>query len=198
MSVSVRTRFEVFKRDRFTCVYCGRHPPDVLLEADHVIPDAAGGPADMDNLVTACWDCNRGKSDRMLEEGSRPLSKQVVDDARERAEQAVAYAAAVSQMRLVEEEMAQTVAETWADRFGATLTEHEDGAYWVLPGYQRFPNAGSVRRVLRKLPLEVVLEAVDITSSRFSRANSDAERYFFGVCWRKADEAEGVPRRLKD
>jgi 5-methylcytosine-specific restriction endonuclease McrA len=29
MAVSKRTRFEVFKRDRFTCQYCGKRPdPD--------------------------------------------------------------------------------------------------------------------------------------------------------------------------
>lgn len=27
-------RFEVFKRDMFTCQYCGRKAPDVILEVD--------------------------------------------------------------------------------------------------------------------------------------------------------------------
>jgi hypothetical protein len=30
MALSVRTRFEVFKRDEFTCQYCGRKSPDVV------------------------------------------------------------------------------------------------------------------------------------------------------------------------
>jgi 5-methylcytosine-specific restriction endonuclease McrA len=34
----------------------------VKLEVDHVIARSAGGPDTMENLVTACWDCNRGKS----------------------------------------------------------------------------------------------------------------------------------------
>jgi 5-methylcytosine-specific restriction endonuclease McrA len=38
LAVSVRTRFEVFKRDDFTCQYCGRKSPDVVLEADHIVP----------------------------------------------------------------------------------------------------------------------------------------------------------------
>ena len=56
-------RFDVFNRDGFRCVYCGRGPAQgMLLEADHVIPRAAGGPDTLANLVTACQDCNRGKS----------------------------------------------------------------------------------------------------------------------------------------
>jgi hypothetical protein len=66
MSLSQRVRFEVFKRDRFTCQYCGRKAPDVILHADHVTPRAAGGEDDILNLVTSCRECNLGKSDRML------------------------------------------------------------------------------------------------------------------------------------
>lgn len=62
MALSVRTRFEVFKRDEFTCGYCGRKSPEVVLEVDHIIPVAAGGQDDPINLLTSCWDCNRGKS----------------------------------------------------------------------------------------------------------------------------------------
>lgn len=61
MSVSRLLRFEVFRRDGYTCFYCGRRAPTVILEADHKTPRSAGGPDTIDNLVTACWDCNRGK-----------------------------------------------------------------------------------------------------------------------------------------
>lgn len=60
---SVRTRFEVFKRDDFTCQYCGRRSPDVVLEVDHIVPRANGGSDDPINLRTSCWECNHGKSD---------------------------------------------------------------------------------------------------------------------------------------
>jgi hypothetical protein len=66
--VSVRTRFEVLKRDSFTCRYCGRKTPEVVLQVDHVIPSSQGGSNDMENLVTACWECNSGKSDKPLSE----------------------------------------------------------------------------------------------------------------------------------
>ena len=68
MPVSTRTRFEVFKRDDFTCQYCGRKSPEVVLEVDHIIPRSDGGSDDNINLTTSCWDCNRGKSDVPLNE----------------------------------------------------------------------------------------------------------------------------------
>ena len=34
-SISKKARFEVFKRDSFTCQYCGRTAPDVVLHLDH-------------------------------------------------------------------------------------------------------------------------------------------------------------------
>ena len=78
-----KLRFEVFKRDRFRCVYCGRSPKDVELrvdyeratlrmltlfgmEADHFIPVVRGGQNTMDNPVTSCEFCNGGKGDIIL------------------------------------------------------------------------------------------------------------------------------------
>lgn len=66
MAISKKVRFEIFKRDGFTCQYCGRRPPEVVLECDHIDPRAHGGSNDPINLTTACADCNRGKSDKKL------------------------------------------------------------------------------------------------------------------------------------
>ena len=61
-------RFRVFERDGFKCVYCGAAAADgAILQADHVFPASKGGPATMDNLVTACQPCNIGKRDRVIE-----------------------------------------------------------------------------------------------------------------------------------
>ena len=68
--ISKKMRFEVFKRDRFTCQYCGRMAPDVVLEVDHIKPVAKGGKNEILNLVTSCMDCNRGKSDKELSDDS--------------------------------------------------------------------------------------------------------------------------------
>ena len=65
-SISKKLRFEVFKRDSFTCQYCGRKAPDVILEVDHIHPVSKGGKNDLLNYITSCVDCNQGKSDRLL------------------------------------------------------------------------------------------------------------------------------------
>lgn len=57
--VTPKIRFEVLKRDNFTCQYCGAHGEGVVLEVDHIIPISKGGTSDMGNLITACFDCNR-------------------------------------------------------------------------------------------------------------------------------------------
>jgi len=65
-SLTKKMRFEVFKRDSFTCQYCGRMAPDVVLEVDHINAVANGGKNEIMNLVTSCFDCNRGKGKKKL------------------------------------------------------------------------------------------------------------------------------------
>ena len=65
-SISASLRFVVLRRDGFTCTYCGRRPPDVVLHVDHIVPRSKGGGNALTNLRTACVDCNLGKSDRSL------------------------------------------------------------------------------------------------------------------------------------
>lgn len=62
ISISKRVRFEVFKRDSFTCQYCGAEAPTVILHVDHLNPVSLGGDNEITNLVTACESCNLGKS----------------------------------------------------------------------------------------------------------------------------------------
>ena len=60
---SKRNRFEILKRDGFKCQYCGRGAEETRLEVDHIIPKSSGGKDELINLITSCFDCNRGKSD---------------------------------------------------------------------------------------------------------------------------------------
>ena len=69
-TISKKIRFEVLKRDKFTCQYCGASAPSVVLEIDHIKPVSKGGKNDLLNLVTSCKDCNRGKSNIELSDDS--------------------------------------------------------------------------------------------------------------------------------
>lgn len=61
--IPAKLRFDVMRRDNFRCHYCGRTGEQVELEVDHIIPVAKGGKSELNNLVTACKECNRGKRD---------------------------------------------------------------------------------------------------------------------------------------
>jgi hypothetical protein len=188
MSLSVRTRFEVFKRDRFTCAYCGGHPPDVLLECDHIIPQAAGGSDEMENLVTSCRDCNAGKSDRLLDEGTAPAYNQAsIEAMQERLEQAKAYMETLTSLQAVNDDMVFRVQEAWALAWGAQLVEDGDGRhhYSFVDGGQ-FPSRASIKRFLRDLPLDDLIYAVEETAFRKDAGrywpNDTTCRYFYGIC----------------
>jgi hypothetical protein len=56
-------RFVVFRRDSYTCQYCGLRAPSVVLHVDHVVAWSRGGRTELSNLRTACHVCNAGKSD---------------------------------------------------------------------------------------------------------------------------------------
>ncbi|HKM00695.1 MAG TPA: Lin1244/Lin1753 domain-containing protein [Sedimentibacter sp.] len=57
---------EVFKRDNYTCQYCGQIGGK--LEADHIIPFSKGGSDETSNLITSCRKCNRQKKDKSANE----------------------------------------------------------------------------------------------------------------------------------
>lgn len=62
---SLRLRWRVLQRDRFTCCGCGRGPATtagVELCLDHILAWSNGGETTFANLQTLCPECNLGKS----------------------------------------------------------------------------------------------------------------------------------------
>jgi 5-methylcytosine-specific restriction endonuclease McrA len=60
----VFSRKNLFKRDRYTCQYCGMQPGPEELTVDHVVPRSRGGTSTWENCVLACVECNKRKADR--------------------------------------------------------------------------------------------------------------------------------------
>jgi hypothetical protein len=180
-SISKRVRFEVFKRDGFACQYCGQTPPAVVLELDHIIAVADGGPDDFQNLITACFDCNRGKA-------AVPLSRrELAEDIetrrqliQERVEQAEAYEQLLRERREQE--------DAAIDQVIAVYEQFVEG-YTLLD-----KTRPSIRRFLRMLPPSEVIDAMEIAATRWAHkeindtGRSPVFRYFCGVCWRKIKE----------
>lgn len=62
-------RFEVFKRDNYTCKECNKSKKthNIALEIDHIMPVSKGGTDEINNLQTLCYNCNRNKSDLIIQ-----------------------------------------------------------------------------------------------------------------------------------
>jgi hypothetical protein len=117
-AISQRTRFAIFKRDSFRCQYCGRAAPEVELQCDHRIPVIQGGGSEPANLVTACRDCNSGKSGIALDEAMLVHEKTAVEN---------------HTLYMVESEMPRPL------RFSCKCGEHYMGNIADLHFYRRQP-----------------------------------------------------------
>lgn len=69
------SRRNIFKRDHFTCQYCGKQPGVNELTLDHVKPRSQGGESRWDNCVLACIGCNHRKADRTPEQAKMRLRR---------------------------------------------------------------------------------------------------------------------------
>ncbi|AUC83665.1 hypothetical protein CW733_05625 [Lacinutrix sp. Bg11-31] len=64
-TVKPRLRYEILKRDNWTCQSCGKGiKQGATLHIDHIIPVAKGGKTKRENLQTLCDKCNYGKGGR--------------------------------------------------------------------------------------------------------------------------------------
>lgn len=170
INLSKRTRFEVFKRDLFTCQYCGRNPPDVILECDHIVPVVEGGGNEEPNLVTACFDCNRGKSDVPLSTAPKTLQDKAADIA-EREAQLTGYREIVQgHLDRVEDDMWQVANALFVDS-----SEKGCRRDWLR----------SIKMFNEKLQLHEVLDAAELARARKPYSEGVRFRYFCGVCWNK-------------
>lgn len=165
-SISKRRRFEIFKRDRFTCQYCGRRPPVVVLQLDHVIPVCQGGDNSTANLVAACEECNAGKSGVPLD-----LAIEVVETEVERGRERLAQMKAVQRLAIEERK--------WQDQ---AVVEVMVAFEWegLFAAEER-----SIKVFLSKMPFDEVIDAVGIAMSRMGdETRRNQFKYFCGVCWR--------------
>ena len=71
------TRREIFRRDNFTCQYCGCRSANLTI--DHVVPRHLGGEHTWENVVTACAHCNHKKGGRTLQQTGMMLHKNITE-----------------------------------------------------------------------------------------------------------------------
>lgn len=181
VSLSKRTRFEIFKRDGFRCAYCGADPTQRALHVDHVIPLAEGGTDDDANLITSCADCNLGKSAVPLEE--RRFDKRELDAeaAQEHAEQIKAYLSAQRELVDAREMALDEIEAYWCEQFDSKN---------MVPTQLR----GHARRAIADLGIEATLEAIAITASYVAHKSITTQiKYFCGVLRKRRMFARYTP-----
>lgn len=173
MSISKKIRFEVFKRDGFCCSYCGKTPPDALLEIDHIKPSSKGGGDDLCNLITACFDCNRGKSNIELTKIPSKMSENL-EVLQEKESQIKAYQRFVKKINKRITREIKEIEECFSSFF--------NGVVFV----DTFKNV-SLKRFLSKLPVHVLKDCMAYSCVRMKEPEA-AVKYFCGICWNKIRE----------
>ena len=181
-TLSKKLRFEIFKRDNFTCQYCGRMAPSVVLEIDHINPVNNNGDNDLLNLITSCFDCNRGKGKKTLSD-NEVLKKQQdqlkeLNERRSQLEMMVKWREELNKLSDKEIDIAEK-----------EIFRHDDT--WTLSVTGR----NSMRECIKRFGLNEVLEAINVSFLRYgNKGNGKDWNVAFnkigGICYNRKKQRE--------
>lgn len=180
-------RFEVLKRDKFTCQYCGAAAPEIVLHIDHINPVANEGDNDITNLITSCEGCNLGKSDRLLSDDTAvKKAKNQLDDLQERREQL---------------EMMMDWQRGLRELAGDTVNEL--CTYWQehAPGFVINDNGKqNIKKWLRTFSLEEIMKAMDSAAEQYLEyeSNGHVTSDSWGIAFDKISGICRVTSQSKD
>ncbi|WP_407485010.1 HNH endonuclease [Elizabethkingia miricola] len=163
-AIGKKLRFEVFKRDKFTCQYCGEKAPEVVLNVDHINPVANGGTNEILNLITSCFSCNSGKSDRILSDSSvvekQRKQLELLEERREQIELMLEWKKSLSNF---DNDVVDMIVDYINSKI-QPLSLNENGI-------------ASVTKWLKKFEVEKILDAVDISAKQYLRyENGEIEK----------------------
>lgn len=179
MAVSKRTRFEVLRRDDFTCRYC--RSTDGALTVDHVTPVALGGTDDPSNLVAACRDCNAGK-------GSTGPDEQTVAQADEDAARWARAVKAAAEKAQADDEARDATLRPFLVEWTSWDKEAS-----LLPRNWR---AVLGNYLAAGLTPEVLVECADIAASNRNVRTHDVFPYMCGVARKKIERLHADAKAL--
>lgn len=168
--ISKKIRFEIFNRDGFTCHYCGAHPPESILQIDHIIPVSKGGTNDPENLITSCQSCNIGKGANLLDKTELKIDEKI-KDIEESEEQIKQY------NEVIQRRNQRIKNESWAIAellFSGSKEKGIEGDFF-----------NSIRKFISMIGFAECADAVEITDTFIFKKRADKFKYFCGVCWKK-------------
>ena len=160
-NVPNKLRFEVFKRDSFTCQYCGQSAPNVVLEVDHLLPVSKGGDNDILNLITSCWTCNNGKSNILLTDNTM-LEKQKaqLDELNEKRLQLEMMIEWRESLNNLDDDIAQKIADYFGGQANCDVNE---------TGLKK------IKQWTKKFTYQQILEAVELSVNQYVKKGTNDE-----------------------
>lgn len=174
--ITKKLRFEVFKRDNFTCQYCGRMAPDIVLEVDHINPVKNKGTNSILNLITSCFDCNRGK-------GAKPLSENKTLKTQQ------------EQLKLLSKKREQLkFMIQWRKELDSLIDEQIDLAETEINKYHDCSlseyGRTNMKNLINRFGILEVLESINISFSKYDkRGDKDSFEFAFnkigGICYNR-------------
>jgi hypothetical protein len=181
-------RFEVLKRDSFTCQYCGAKAPDVVLQIDHIEPVSLGGSDSLLNLATSCAACNGGKGARRLDDASVvEKQRQQLAQLQERREQIDMLVEWQKGLGNLDDYATEKAAEFWRELApGWTLTD---------------TGTKKLRAVLRRFGLDEVIAAMRVAANTYLVFEGDPPRVTnesWGVAFDKIGGVCSTTRKERD
>lgn len=158
--ISKRLRFEVFKRDSFKCHYCGATAPDVLLQVDHITPVSKEGTNEIVNLITACANCNLGKSNILLDDKSAVAkSRNHLEYLQERREQLEMMLVWQENLRDLDLEVVEKLCSYWQD---------------LARGWEINENGRTnIKKWLRAFSAEEIVQGMNVAAERYLKYQAD-------------------------
>lgn len=191
-SITKKIRFEVFKRDSFKCQYCGKSSPDAVLEIDHIKPVIEGGTNDLTNLITACFDCNRGKSRTLIDDNSM-LEKQrkQLEELNERRNQLEMMMKWREGLVSIEQDTLKILIDKFEELACCEVTDQ---------------GKKKIKSLLKKYDLNLILDCIEISTTQYlipsddgftSESRNKAFNYIGRICNVKSNEEE-VPKYYKE
>ena len=159
-TISKKNRFEIFKRDKFICQFCGNTPPGVVLEIDHIKPVCEGGTNELINLVTSCFDCNRGKGPRELDDKSALVAqKNQLDILQEKREQMDLMLQWSDGLRELDNDLNDNVIKRINEKMAP---------FSINESYKK-----NIANITKKHTLVDILKAIDISAEKYLRFDYD-------------------------
>lgn len=161
-SIPKSIRFEVLKRDSFSCQYCGTSAPNAVLHVDHIQPVSKGGDNDIMNLVTACSDCNLGKSNIELDDKSSiNKKKRQLDEINARREQIEMMMKWQAELRNLDSLVLDSIIELINNQMSGS----EVGGHGIK----------SIKKWVKKYDYNTLCESIEAAADQYLEIGEDGE-----------------------